>query len=56
MGYVLSRLREPSTWAGIAAVLGAVRINLDPGLWATLSTTGMALAGLGAALAGDRPA
>lgn len=56
MQYVLGRLREPSTWAGIAALLGAIRINIDPGLWSDISTAGMAVAGLIAALVADRSA
>lgn len=56
MDYLLGRLREPSTWAGIAGVLTAVRINIDPGLWANITTIGMALAGIVAAATADRSA
>ena len=56
MSYVLGRLREPSTWAGIAAVMGALRINISPGVWSDIATAGMALAGLGAAFTADRSA
>lgn len=56
MDYILGRLREPSTWAGIAGILGALHLSLDPGLWQNISTAGMALAGIVAALVADRSA
>lgn len=46
--YILDRLLEPSTYAGIAAVLAALHVNLDPGLWQVIVDAGVALAGIAA--------
>lgn len=45
MSYLLSRLREPSTYAGIAAVAAAFGLAI-PGEWV------QAVSGLGVAVAG----
>ncbi len=46
--YILDRLREPSTYAGLAGVLAALHVNLDPGLWQVMVDAGVALAGIAA--------
>jgi hypothetical protein len=47
MHYILERLREGPTWAGIAAFLaGAVSINIDAALMAQIQQVGMSVAGL----------
>jgi hypothetical protein len=56
MNYVLGRLREPSTYAGIAVILAALNINIDPGLWGTIVQVAMALAGAVATFTPDRSA
>jgi hypothetical protein len=56
MNYVLGRLREPSTYAGLAAVLAAFNVNIDPGLWGTIVQVAIGLAGLVAAVVPDRSA
>jgi hypothetical protein len=45
--YILARLREPSTWAGLASFLAAAGIALKPELWESLTAAGIALAGVG---------
>ncbi len=46
--YVIDRLREPSTYAGLAAVLAALHINLDPGLWQMIVDAAIAISGIAA--------
>jgi hypothetical protein len=40
-----ARLREPSTWAGLAVLLGMLHVNVDPGVWQTLTLWGTVGAG-----------
>lgn len=44
MTAILNRLREPSTWAGVAAMAGTFGFNLDPGLiqYGTMALAGIA--------------
>lgn len=44
--YLAARLSEASTWAGIATALVALHINLDPGLFKSLSIVGTGVGGL----------
>ena len=44
--WIGARLREPSTYAGLAAVLGVMGLGTDPGLVKNLSMIGMGLGGL----------
>ncbi|MBT4769294.1 MAG: hypothetical protein HOO00_02030 [Rhodospirillaceae bacterium] len=46
--YVIERLREPSTYAGLAGVLAALHVNLDPGLWQMIIDAAIAMAGIAA--------
>lgn len=46
MDYILERLKERSTWAGIIAILTGFGVSLKPELSEAISTFGMALAGL----------
>ena len=41
-----ARLREPSTYAGLAAVLAVAHLSSDPGLVHSLSMIGMGLGGV----------
>ena len=49
MRFLLSRLREPSTYAGIAALLGGFGLTLDAGIIQNVALAGTGLAGLAAA-------
>jgi hypothetical protein len=56
--YLDARLNEGGTWASIAAMLIMVHINIDLGLWHTITTYGIIVAGaLGVVLAeaGSKP-
>lgn len=44
--YIATRFGEPSTYAGIAGLLAAAHVTLDPGLWQHIVDAGMALSGL----------
>lgn len=46
--YILTRLREASTWAGLATILAVMHIDIDPGLLKQITLAGTALAGLAA--------
>jgi hypothetical protein len=46
MDYILERLKERSTWAGIIAILTGFGVSLKPELSAAISTVGMGIAGL----------
>lgn len=46
MTYLLERLKEPSTWRGLFAVLTAVGLKLHPEMQEAILTTGLALIGL----------
>lgn len=46
MNYVIERLKEPSTWRGIALVLSAFGVHVAPELLPTIGTA--FAAGLGA--------
>jgi len=43
---IIERLKEPSSWAGFAAVLGVVGINIAPATWDATVAAGTAVAGL----------
>jgi hypothetical protein len=53
--YLLDRIREKSTWAGLGTLLAGVGIAINPALWQEISAVGVAVAGLGMALTADRP-
>lgn len=45
MNWLMNRLKEPSTWRGLAWLLTALGVSLSPESWHYLTTAGMALAG-----------
>jgi hypothetical protein len=55
MRYIVARLREPSTWAGLAVLCGTLGVVMPPDTWQAITTAGMAVAGLVAGLMADRP-
>ncbi len=55
MSYLLSRLSEPSSWAGIAAVGGALGIPMAPDVMQPLIQILTGAAGLAALLLRERP-
>lgn len=46
IAYLDSRLREPSTWASMAAMLGGAGVAVPSGLWQYVAMTGMGAAGI----------
>ena len=46
MNYILARLKEPSTWRGLFALLTAVGLKLHPEMQEAILTTGLALIGM----------
>jgi hypothetical protein len=49
--YIAGRMKEPSTWAGVASVLVAFKVlPNDPGAISTLTTAGVAIGGILAAI------
>lgn len=48
VSFLVARLKEPSSWAGMAAILMAAGIKVDPTLWGLTVQAGVALAGIAA--------
>ena len=46
MQAILSRFKEPSSYAALTGVLALVGINVEPGLMQQISTAAAALAGI----------
>jgi hypothetical protein len=46
MKYLLERLKEPSTWRGLFALLTAIGLKLHPEMQEAILTTGLALIGM----------
>jgi len=46
MKALLQRLREPSSYAAIAAVLAMIGVNIDEGLWRDVVMAATGLAGI----------
>lgn len=54
MSWIIARLREPSTYAGIAALLGAFGLTFDDSFVQAFSAFGVAAGGLLAVILGDK--
>ncbi|MGM0423276.1 MAG: hypothetical protein ACQEQL_09305, partial [Pseudomonadota bacterium] len=54
IGYLLSRLRERSSWLGIISVLTAVGVSLSPEQTQAVVSAGVALAGAIAVFTSDQ--
>lgn len=56
LDYVLGRLKEPSTWAGIGVVVSLfLGSTIDEGFWAQIVAAGMAIAGVLAVILKENP-
>ena len=42
----VERLKEPSSWAAVAAAMAALGVSLDPGLWQQIAAAGTGVSGL----------
>ena len=54
MHAIISRFKEPSSYAALTGVLALVGINVDPGLMQQISTALAALAGVAGFFLGER--
>ena len=44
--FFIARLKEPSTWQGISAILTAAGVYIAPDLWQAIVGVGVAVGGL----------
>ena len=56
LSWLGARLREPSTYAGLAALLGVVGLSADPGVLKSVSMIGMGIGGLISFVLPEQPA
>ena len=56
MQYIVNRLKEPSTYAGLAAILAAFGVSIDPGLLQAAVAVATALAGLASVFVAEKQA
>lgn len=54
MNFIFNRLREPSTWAGLASMAVAFGIGIPPGTIEAVAQIGAGIAGLGAVFLRER--
>lgn len=54
MQFLIGRLKEPSSWAAIAAIIAGFGLQLDGELMAHISTVGVAVAGLAGFLLSEK--
>jgi ATP-dependent Zn protease len=52
--FLVARLKEPSTYAGLGALLAAAGVHLHPDVLSAATSAAMALAGLAAVLIPER--
>ena len=55
MNWLVSRLKEPSTWRGIIWLATALGVSLKPEVWEQITVVGMAVAGLLGVLTREEP-
>lgn len=56
LNYILTRLKERSTWLGLTGLLGAIGITLSPENTDAIITIGVAVASALAVITGDKNA
>lgn len=56
MQYIVNRLKEPSTYAGLAALLGAFGVSIDPGMLQAVVAVATAIAGLASIFVSEKQA
>jgi hypothetical protein len=56
MDYIISRLKEPSTYAGLAALLAAFGVSIDPGMLQAVVAVATAIAGLASIFVSEKQA
>lgn len=53
--YLRERIKEPSTWRGVAILLTGLGIVLDPDQLAEIASAGLVIAGAIGAITSDKP-
>lgn len=53
ISYIASRIREPSTWAGLGTALTGVGVTVSPEHWQAIMGLGMGIGGMIAVLFPD---
>lgn len=56
MHFILNRLREPSTWSGLASFAIALGLGIPPGTLEAVTQIGIGVAGLAGVLLSERGA
>jgi ABC-type uncharacterized transport system involved in gliding motility auxiliary subunit len=56
MEYIIARLKEPSTYAGLAALLAAFGVSIDPGMLQAVVAVATAIAGLASIFVAEKQA
>lgn len=56
MDYIINRLKEPSTYAGLAALLAAFGVSIDPGMLQAVVAVATAIAGLASIFVAEKQA
>lgn len=54
MQFIINRLKEPSTWSGLAALLVALGMGVPPGTIEAVTQVGVGLAGLAGVVLRER--
>jgi hypothetical protein len=54
LSWTLRRAQEPSSWRGLALVLGALGAAIEPSYWEAFTAAAMAVAGFIGMVTGDR--
>lgn len=53
--WIIARLKEPSTWAGIGSIVTAAGFAIRPDLWQEIASVGMGIGGLLAVILNEKP-
>lgn len=54
MNFILNRLREPSTWSGLASIAVALGLGFPPGTIEAITQIGIGIAGLAGVVLSER--
>lgn len=46
MDWIITRVKEPSTWASLAALLVGFGVSIPDALWQSITMTGVGIAGI----------
>jgi hypothetical protein len=54
MGYIINRLKEPSTWSGLGMLAVSLGLGIPPGVMEAITQVGVGVAGLAAVFLRER--